>query len=210
MLVRNIDSIACVFFFTVLCTASAFAQVAEFDPGTVSDPGTGSEPGTASDPGTGSDPGTEDAVSSPELTPLGCYIADRRESCLGKFGPQQVVACPGCNPDNTTCPSGSSYKIPRSSISDASWAKDRAASVKPSVSGYGTGSNAAVLCGKVGLCTTKCRTELINGVTFRSCPKVIDSEVGVRIDYLNLTIQCPAPPADPTESSIEGEMPPGA
>lgn len=162
--------------------------------------------------GPGGNPDTGIAVDhleegSASVQPLGCRIADRIESCLTKFGAQQTISCPGCDPDNITCPAGKQYAIPATSISSTSWDKNRAASVKPSKTGYSLSQSAAVICGTMGQCDIKCETREAAGITYHWCPKVNDTESAIRIDYFNLSVTCPVPPLNVPPPNINADQP---
>jgi len=164
-----------------------YPGVPTYNPGVPTIPGVPTyNPGVPANPG-GTGPGPNAGGNA--LQPLGCIIADRIENCLVKFGPQNAIGCNGCDPNNITCPSGKSYALPNTKISMASWGKNRAVSIKQSAIGYKTETARAVSCGKVGKCTITCRTELIDGVIFNSCPKVgIESDIA--IFYYDLSGAC--------------------
>lgn len=224
MLTRNIVFVTNALLVTLFCTAVATAQFMPYGqqgfidrpypegplkptilpypggPGYPAGPTYPTGPSVPGSPGTGDNPAEMQGPaheSNASLAPLGCYIADKKESCLGKFGLQQPVFCTGCNPDNVTCPSARTYAIPTESISQASWDKNRATTIKPSASGYVAHKLSVALCGKVGECAKICHAHLIHGNIFYGCPKVPESELDIRIDYMDLSVQCPFTPVAP-------------
>lgn len=146
-------------------------------------------------------------LPEPDPEPLPCIIADRQESCSTEFGLQAAGSCAGCINDNTACPSGNTWATPNPGVSVTSWAKGRAAAVRPAASGYWDISGAATNCGDKGSCSALCLEQDYQGQIFHSCPK-IPSSGPVVIYYFNLHNACnPQPPEEEIEVKEEQPVP---